>query len=310
MLVSSGHGRQEAINSEYRLGRVSITRVDGDGARHTNHGARRDPGSATVAYDVIVPERRAISFCQGDRSGEARHGAYLLLKRDRFYELSSQERLSYWRITIPAADMRSRLSSIEDHLGMRFDQNSRMAELLHGLVFMIARAFRHERPPNAEALATEIINFVTLVLASEQRQEAAIGRHTRYRLKQRIFDYVEDNLNDASLSPTKIARANRISLSYLYKLFKDNNTTVGQFIQAKRLQHAYELLVADPKGAVTVSEIAYLVGFKNASHFSRAFSQHFGIAPRDARQSGLVRQDDAAAFPFKPQAVRPVFEAA
>lgn len=308
MLVSSGHTKQAAASFEYRLGRVSISRVDCDSARHTNSGSGDSRGSALPAYDVIIPERKTISFCQDDRSGEAHHGAYLLLKSDRFYELSSHEGLSYWRIVMPAAGMRSRLSSIEDHLGMRFDQDSRMAELLHGLVYMIVRTFRHENPPNAEAFATEIINFVTLVLGSEQRQEAAIGRHTRYRLKQRIFDYVEDNLNDANLSPKKIAKANRISLSYLYKLFRDNNTTVGQFIQAKRLQRAYELLVADPKAAVTVSEIAYLVGFKNASHFSRAFSQHFRIAPRDARQSGLVRQDTA--FRAKPQVALPAFQAA
>ena len=92
----------------------------------------------------------------------------------------------------------------------------------------------------------------------------------------------------ACSSPKKIARANRISPSYLYSLFADNNTTVSQFIQARRLQKAYEMLVADANGALTVSEIAYQVGFKNASHFSRTFSRHFRIAPCDARQSGLA----------------------
>jgi AraC-like DNA-binding protein len=91
-------------------------------------------------------------------------------------------------------------------------------------------------------------------------------------------------LSDQTLSPTKIAANSRISLSYLYSLFNDNETTVGQFVQVKRLQRAYEILVADPKGHRTVSEVAYEVGFKNVSHFSRSFSRHFKIAPRDIRQ--------------------------
>jgi len=153
MLVSSGHTKQTTSNVDYRLGRVSIQRVDSESARHTNHGSG-DQRGRVAAYDIIIPEKTAISFCQDDRSGEVRHGAYLLLKSDRFYELSSHDRLSHWRITMPAADMRSRLSSIDDHLGMRFDQDSRMAELLHGLVYMIVRTFRDENPPNAEAFAT------------------------------------------------------------------------------------------------------------------------------------------------------------
>jgi len=101
---------------------------------------------------------------------------------------------------------------------------------------------------------------------------------------RRIVDFIEKHLSDQTLSPKKIAASSRISLSYLYSLFNDNETTVGQFVQVKRLQRAYEILVADPKGHRTVSEVAYEVGFKNVSHFSRSFSRHFKIAPRDIRQ--------------------------
>ena len=109
-------------------------------------------------------------------------------------------------------------------------------------------------------------------------------RNARYRLRRRISDFIETNLGNQDLSPRKIAASSRISLSYLYSLFNDDNTTVSQFIQVRRLQRAYELLVADPKGHLTVSEIAYEVGFKNVSHFSRTFSRQFGMAPREAHQ--------------------------
>jgi Helix-turn-helix domain len=42
--------------------------------------------------------------------------------------------------------------------------------------------------------------------------------------------------------------------------------------------------VADQKGHRSVSEVAYAVGFKNVSHFSRTFSRLFSVAPRDVRQ--------------------------
>ncbi|MFB2551895.1 helix-turn-helix domain-containing protein [Ensifer soli] len=285
---SGPHGgpAELGLNFDYAIGRITMARAGAGLMRHV-HAGQQESAPVEDAYDLIIPCDATVYFCQRDRSGEVAPGEYVLLNRAHFYELSSQDALSHWRISLPGPDLRGRLSSIDDHVGKRFEQNGRMANLLTGFVAMIAKTFAEESPPNPEALATEVIGFVMLVLASENRKETMNWRNSRYRLKQRIFDFVERNLDDAELSPKKIAKANRISPSYLYSLFSDNNTTVGQFIQARRLQKAYELLVADCNGALTVSEIAYQVGFKNASHFSRTFSRHFRIAPRDARQSGL-----------------------
>jgi AraC-like DNA-binding protein len=174
--------------------------------------------------------------------------------------------------------------SIEDHISRRFKPNEQMTRLLVGMVGSVAEMFIEMPPPNPEALATEIISFVALTIGSEDRGAATDVRNARYHLRRRIVDFIEKHLSDQTLSPKKIAASSRISLSYLYSLFNDNETTVGQFVQVKRLQRAYEILVADPKGHRTVSEVAYEVGFKNVSHFSRSFSRHFKIAPRDIRQ--------------------------
>ena len=32
-----------------------------------------------------------------------------------------------------------------------------------------------------------------------------------------------------------------------------------------------------------VAEVAYLVGYANPSHFSRAFSRYFGVPPKECR---------------------------
>jgi AraC-like DNA-binding protein len=181
--------------------------------------------------------------------------------------------------------LRGRLVSIEDHVSRRFKPNEQMTRLLVGMIKSVAELFINSPPPNPQALATEIISFVALTIGSEDRGAATDVRNARYHLRRRIVDFIESHLSDQSLSPKKIAASSRISLSYLYSLFNDNETTVSQFVQTKRLQRAYEILVADPKGHRTVSEVAYEVGFKNVSHFSRCFSRHFKVAPRDVRQT-------------------------
>ncbi|WP_137129209.1 GlxA family transcriptional regulator [Rhizobium sp. FY34] len=47
-----------------------------------------------------------------------------------------------------------------------------------------------------------------------------------------------------------------------------------------RLEHARRLLEQSP---LSLSELAFATGFSSASHFSRAFKDHFGLTPKSAR---------------------------
>lgn len=66
---------------------------------------------------------------------------------------------------------------------------------------------------------------------------------------------------------------------------KQFDTTPGKWLLEKRLNHAMHLLSNMNK---TVSEAAFESGFENPSHFSRAFRQHFGVAPGSARLQAAV----------------------
>ncbi|GGC85162.1 helix-turn-helix domain-containing protein [Chelatococcus reniformis] len=235
-------------------------------------------------YVLAFPLSGSLLFRQDGRSGTALPNEYVLLSELAFYELSSAERAHALIMRIPVSELRSRMVAVEDHVARRFKMNEHMTRLLVGLVKSVAELFVDRPPPNPQALATEIISFVALAIGAEDRGAATDVRNTRYHLRRRIADFIETHLGDQDLSPKRIAASSRISLSYLYSLFNDDETTVGQFVQVKRLQRAYEMLVADPRGHRTVSEVAYDVGFKNVSHFSRSFSRHFGITPRDVRQ--------------------------
>lgn len=54
-------------------------------------------------------------------------------------------------------------------------------------------------------------------------------------------------------------------------------TSVGDFVQAQRLEVARQLLLG---GGRTVAEIAYELGYAHPPHFHRAFKKHFGLTPR------------------------------
>ena len=51
----------------------------------------------------------------------------------------------------------------------------------------------------------------------------------------RIYAFIEEHLADPDLTPAATARAHHISMRSLYKLFENQETTVGAWIRQRRL---------------------------------------------------------------------------
>lgn len=73
---------------------------------------------------------------------------------------------------------------------------------------------------------------------------------------------------------------------YLKKYFKQyfGKTIMGYMVECK-MNHARNLIL---KSEYRVTDIARLVGYKHATHFSSAFKRHFGFIPNSLRYSFLL----------------------
>lgn len=91
---------------------------------------------------------------------------------------------------------------------------------------------------------------------------------------------IENIHNPPSLKD--LAYKSTINEFKLKKGFKElfGNTVYG-FLQEYRLNEAKKLLETDD---INISEAAYLVGYKNISHFSTVFKKHFGYSPINIRK--------------------------
>ncbi len=97
---------------------------------------------------------------------------------------------------------------------------------------------------------------------------------------------VEDQLSDDDFSVADFADALDITRSTLHRRLKsETGTTPSAFIRAIRLEHARRLL---EDGAGTVSEVAYAVGFRSVSHFSRTFSTRYEVTPSSVGRGNAV----------------------
>jgi AraC-like DNA-binding protein len=102
---------------------------------------------------------------------------------------------------------------------------------------------------------------------------------------ERVMRFIDQHFTRQGLTAEEVARACNLSIRSLHYLLRSKRTTFTTYLRTERLRQAREWL-NDPEFLhFNIVDIAYMVGFQSASHFSNAYRSHFGIAPRELRRS-------------------------
>lgn len=101
------------------------------------------------------------------------------------------------------------------------------------------------------------------------------GRNTE--IIEKAEKYIQKNLNDSTLSLTKVAYYIGLSPCYFSTLFKkEKGIRFIEFLINLRIQTAIMLLTTKKYNA---SEVSYMVGYSNYNCFSTIFKKYTGFAP-------------------------------
>lgn len=96
----------------------------------------------------------------------------------------------------------------------------------------------------------------------------------------RVQAFIERNLGDVALSPSRIAAAHAISTRYLQKLFEEQGLSVANWIRRRRLERCRRDLADPAQDGLPVRVIATRWGFTSESHFNRIFVPRTAPRPR------------------------------
>jgi AraC-like DNA-binding protein len=112
--------------------------------------------------------------------------------------------------------------------------------------------------------------------------------HWAQELKDIIQDQIDTNL---SLNLKEVSQSLNVHPTYLSREFSKyfDDLSFGDYIRKLRIEKAIQLL-NDSK--YTLSEIAYLTGFSDQSHFTRIFKKHTGRNPSAYKKSLLKGKSD------------------
>jgi len=88
---------------------------------------------------------------------------------------------------------------------------------------------------------------------------------------------IEENMSETNFDTDMLANNLKMSRSQLYRKIKAlTDQTVHDFITTFRMNKAAELLLS---GELSISEVAYKVGFTLPTNFTRSFVKQFGETP-------------------------------
>ena len=102
----------------------------------------------------------------------------------------------------------------------------------------------------------------------------------------RVEFVIEKKYSDASLTIEKAARLVGISTQHVCRVLKrERGLSFAGLLRDVRLREAQRLLRESP---CSMKEIAFRVGFRHASQFTRAFTSHCGVPPSQFRAREIV----------------------
>lgn len=145
------------------------------------------------------------------------------------------------------------------------------------------------KPFNMELLKKRISNLIEnrerlepKPIDEEQNQNLirqVVIKPNDQKLLEKVIKIINDNLSNSELNVETLADGVGMSRVHMHRKLKElTNQSARDLIRSIRLKQAAELL---KNNKLSVSEVAYALGFSNLSHFSNSFREFHGMSPKE-----------------------------
>jgi AraC family transcriptional activator of tynA and feaB len=226
-------------------------------------------------YYIIFQTAGQSTVVQNDQTMDLQVGDVALIDAARPVTYFSRHRDGHWlSLQLPRRSLVAHLG-LEPRCGFCRRDGTIGTRLLGQLVVN----------EDAEAMSAQASGYLHLafydLLGSLFAPASAVGSLHADKLFMRICHIIRNRYLDPDIGPNEVAAEAGISLRYLQKLFTHRGTTCSLFIQSLRLEQAARLAHRRTtlKTTQPLSEIAYVCGFSDYTHFARAFRRRFGHSP-------------------------------
>jgi AraC-like DNA-binding protein len=252
------------------------------GVRHEH--ARRDSGDGDDDFSFHM-NLSGLSLVSG-RRGDAtlRDGDAMLLSYSVSRSISRPDLVDHRVIRLPRASLGPLVRNIDDAVLCPIPRSTGMLSLLRSYVDAVFDDPALAIPQMRQLIVAQLCDLVAVTLgATRDATAVAEGRGIRAARLRAIKGDIEAHLAHGDLSPGAVARRQKLSDSYIRKLFETEGTSFSQFVLGRRLGRARRMLTDWRWAERSIASIAFEVGFGDLSYFNRTFKRCYGATPTEVR---------------------------
>jgi AraC-like DNA-binding protein len=263
----------------HTVGPLEIFRISGD----PNTCLRTPRGVAAADPEVLqlyVVRRGNLRFGQQGRTSVLRPSDLTTQDTSHPFVIDVGERFELVVVNFPKFLLGARADRIAASSALRIPGDSGLGGRIGTFLVSIADGLDDGSVIGDAYLADGMVGLLGSLFHDDGAPVDGMGSS----LIDRIRAYVEAHLHEPSLGPEQIAAAHFISVRYLHKLFRSEETTVSRWIQQRRLERCRRDLGDPALAGRTIEAVAARCGLVNPDHLSRLFRATYGCTPREMRQ--------------------------
>ena len=269
------NGRFEGEARLASVGALHILRISAD--RHRVERFVDTERSASGLAQLIIQRKGSATVSQFGRDATLEAGRWTICDADRAFAIASSDGSEQLIILLPRDRVTTGASDLTLHAARTFGEQEGTARLLPRYVGNLFDEIGAVEDSARDELVDMAAQLARLALFEARRTAPTVTRRETLRL--RVKDYIRRNLRDPALSIERVAAAFRCTKRHLHKVFSEDATTLNQFIWSERLDRCRETLSNPALMRHSITEIAFMWGFNNSAHFSKAFKERFGSPP-------------------------------
>lgn len=146
-------------------------------------------------------------------------------------------------------------------------------------------------PPGKVRALAEILKKLALQIGdgspveNDEQEQFDLTEAKHYHALHKVTNYIQENYMQ-KISLENVAEQVHFTPQYLSKIFKEETGgTFKQYLSMMRIEKSKRLLKDSEN---SLSEVAYLTGFSDQSHFSKTFKKQVGISPSTYQLSHIA----------------------
>jgi AraC-like DNA-binding protein len=242
-------------------------------------------------YVTLMSSGRSL-VSQDGREVVLEAGDFVLSDRTRPYQFDCDTDFTQTVLMIPRELLLRRLGPAERFTAVRIGGGSGFGGLLSPMLQGLGGQIPDMAAEVQARVAENVLDLIATALLSESDETASISAEMTH---VRIKFWIETHLTE-DLSGERIATACGVSVRHLNRLFAREGTSLMHHVWERRLARCRRDLTDTAMAHRSIGEIALAAGFKDLSHFSRAYRARYGLSARDDRT--LLKRDRATTRPM------------